>query len=127
MKKVTGIGGVFFKSENPKELNKWYEENLGIPMESHGSASFKSRELENPEKTEVTVWSLFPKDTKYFNPSQQNFMINYRVENLAELLKELKGKGIEQIGEVEEYDYGKFAWISDPEGNKIELWEPKDC
>lgn len=124
MAKVKGIGGIFFKSEDPKALNKWYEENLGIPMEDHGAASFKWREIEDPEKTGTTVWSLFPRDTKYFDPSKQSFMVNYIVEDLIGLLKELKSNGIEQVGEIEEYGYGKFAWISDPEGNKIELWEP---
>ena len=124
MKKVVGIGGIFFKSENPEKLNEWYKENLGIPFEPHGAALFKWRQLENPENECVTVWSLFKSDTNYFDPSKQDFMVNYIVDDLDELLKDLKSNGIEQVGEIEEFDYGRFAWIIDPEGNKIELWQP---
>ena len=125
MKRVTGIGGIFFKCENPKELLEWYNKHLGIPVEG-GSGIFEWKEKDNTGGIAQTVFATFPNKTTYFNPSEKQFMFNYRVENLEELLKLLKEEGIEQVGEVQEYDYGKFGWIMDPEGNKIELWEPKD-
>lgn len=122
MKRVTGLGGVFFKADNPEKMQSWYAEHLGI------SGVFKWRELESPETTPPaqTIWSPFKKDTTYFAPSEKSFMINYRVENLAGLIAKLKEEGVTVIGEIAEYDYGKFGWILDPEGNKIELWEPID-
>jgi len=125
MKRVTGIGGIFFKCENPKQLLEWYNKHLGISTEG-GFGLFEWKEMDKPEGTAQTVFSPFPEKSDYFNPSKKQFMFNYRVENLEELLKLLKEEGIEQVGEVQEYDYGKFGWIMDPEGNKIELWEPKD-
>ncbi len=124
MKRVTGLGGFFFKSQDPNRLYKWYQQHLGINREPDGSgAMFHWREAEDPTKTGLTVWSIFPHDTKYFEPSQAPFMMNFRVENLQELLQALREEGV-QVDKVEEYDYGKFAWITDPEGNRIELWEP---
>jgi predicted enzyme related to lactoylglutathione lyase len=125
MKKVTGIGGVFFKSEDPKAMNEWYAKNLGLPMSDWGT-TFEWREAEDPTKKGTTAWCAFPQDTKYFNPSTKPFMINYRVENLVELLEELKKENVTIVDEIADYDYGKFIHILDPEGNIIELWEPKD-
>src|SRR6185503_5336880 len=105
----------------------WYGKHLGFPIEDWGSV-FKWKELDNPNAKEPasTSWSPFKNDTDYFNPSQKQFMINYRVENLVELLKALKEEGVTVVGDVQEFPYGKFGWIMDPDGNKIELWEPKD-
>lgn len=125
MKKVTGIGGVFFKSEDPKTMNDWYAKNLGLPTSDYGT-TFEWLQAEDPSKKGSTAWCAFPKDTKYFNPSTKPFMINYRVENLAALLEELKKENVTIVDEIAEYDYGKFVHILDPEGNIIELWEPKD-
>ncbi len=125
MKRVTGIGGIFFKAEDPEKMKKWYEEHLGIVSNEWGGL-FKWRDLENKERVCTTAWGPFTKDTSYFNPSEKDYMFNYRVENLVELLDQLKKEGVEVIDKVEEYDYGKFGWIMDPEGRKIELWEPVD-
>lgn len=127
MKRVTGLGGVFFKTSDPKKIKEWYGKHLGLPVDEYG-ASFKWIEVDKPDAKEpaVTAWSTFDEKTKYFEPSQKPFMFNYRVENLVELLKVLKGEGVEIVGEIQEYPYGKFGWIMDPDGNKIELWEPMD-
>ncbi|HMG91056.1 MAG TPA: VOC family protein [Chryseolinea sp.] len=127
MKRVTGLGGVFFKSEEPKKLREWYGKHLGLDMEDWGS-TFLWIDPNNPEaKAQArTAWSPFEKDTTYFNPSTKSYMFNYRVENLVELLKVLRDEGVTVIDKVEDLPYGKFGWIMDPEGNKIELWEPKD-
>ncbi|MES2417718.1 MAG: VOC family protein [Bacteroidota bacterium] len=122
MKKVTGIGGIFFKCDDPKKMNEWYAKNLGLPVENYGTM-FRWRTLEDPDKEGSTVWSPFAKDTKYFEPSKKDFMINYRVENIEELVKQLKIDGITVTGEITTYEYGKFVHILDPEGNSIELWE----
>lgn len=123
--RVTGIGGVFFKCDDADKQKSWYAEKLGIPMESWGSA-FRWRQFENPEKTGSTAWSAFKKETKYLDPSDSSFMINYRVDDLEAMLERLKSEGVTVVGDIESYDYGKFGWIMDPEGNKIELWEPID-
>ncbi|MFM7430590.1 MAG: VOC family protein [Flammeovirgaceae bacterium] len=127
MKRVTGLGGVFFKTSDPKKIKEWYGKHLGLPVDEYG-ASFKWIEVDKPDAKEpaVTAWSTFDEKTKYLEPSQKPFMFNYRVENLVELLKALKEEGIEIVGEIQEYPYGKFGWIMDPDGNKIELWEPMD-
>lgn len=122
-KRVTGLGGFFFKTKNPDEIKNWYKTHLGIPTDSHGW-SFWWKDKEG--KDCMTQWSPFKEDTDYFQPSEKQFMMNFRVENLKELLVELEKEGVTIVGEVEEYDYGKFGWILDPEGNKIELWEPVD-
>ncbi len=121
-KRVTGIGGVFFKTADPKAQRDWYAKHLGIESTEWG-ATFEWRESDNPEQKGQTVWNPFKADTKYFEPSMKAYMINYRVENLVELLEELKKEGVQQVGELQVFDYGKFAHIMDPEGNKIELWE----
>jgi predicted enzyme related to lactoylglutathione lyase len=121
--KVTGIGGIFFKVRDPERMSAWYREHLGICVED-GHADFVWCEKEKPEEVGRTVWSLFPQDTDYLGPAQTSFMINYRVANLDEMLAQLRRNGV-TVEKVEEYEYGRFAWITDPEGNRIELWEPK--
>jgi predicted enzyme related to lactoylglutathione lyase len=125
MKKVTGLGGVFFKCTDPKGMNDWYAQNLGLPTGEYGT-TFEWREADDPSKKGSTSWCAFPQDTKYFNPSDKPFMINYRVENLVALVEELKKNNVTIVDEIAEYDYGKFVHVLDPEGNIIELWEPKD-
>lgn len=126
MKRVTGIGGIFFKCDDQKKQSEWYQKHLGIEIEDWGGGIFWWRDFENPEKKCSTSWSTFKKETNYFSPGKKDFMFNYRVENLEELLTALKAEGIDQVGEMQTFEYGKFAWIMDPEGNKIELWEPVD-
>jgi predicted enzyme related to lactoylglutathione lyase len=123
MKKVTGIGGIFFKCADPKKMNEWYAQNLGLPVGQYVT-KFENREMDDPEKITATVWSPFPDTTKYFEPSTRDFMINYRVENIEALVDELKASGVTVLDEIDSSDYGKFVHILDPEGNKIELWEP---
>jgi predicted enzyme related to lactoylglutathione lyase len=123
MKKVTGIGGFFFKSENPANLRQWYHNHLGISSDEYGYV-FEWRDIAESSKKGYTVWNPFEKDTNYFDPGNKQFMINYRVDNLVALIEELKKEGVQVVGEIEEFEYGKFGWILDPEGNKIELWEP---
>lgn len=126
MKRVTGLGGIFFKSADPKKSMEWYQKHLGIHMDGTYGTSFSWRSGHDPDKKGFTVWSPMGQTTRYFDPSSQPFMLNFRVENLVELLAELKKEGIEQVGEMEEFEYGKFCWIMDPDGVKIELWEPND-
>jgi len=123
MKRVTGIGGIFFKGQNAEALRSWYREHLGIEAEGDGGFVFEWLEVANPEEKGQTVWSIFAGHTKYFEPSTAPFMINYRVADLNALLEQLRAEGVE-VEKVEEHEYGKFAWIMDPEGNRIELWEP---
>jgi len=122
MKRVTGIGGVFFKSKDPKALGAWYREHLGIGVEEWGGAAFRWASPENPSGTGTTIWSPFKEDTEYFAPSQATFMINYRVDDLHALLAQLRSEGCHVDVKVEESEYGKFGWVFDPDGNKIELW-----
>ena len=123
MKKVTGIGGVFFKCKDPKAVKDWYQKHLGLETNEYG-ASFEWYEGPDSSKKALTQWTPFSENTKYFNPSQKEFMINYRVENLEALIEELQKEGVTILDKMETYDYGKFVHILDPEGNKIELWEP---
>lgn len=125
MKKVTGLGGVFFKCDDPKTMNEWYAKNLGLATSEYGT-TFEWREADDPSKKGSTTWSAFPQDTKYFNPSAKPFMINYRVADLVALVDELKKENVTIVDEIVEYEYGKFVHVLDPEGNIIELWEPKD-
>jgi len=125
MKKVTGIGGIFFKCQDPKAIKEWYHKNLGLETDQYG-AMFAFRKLEEPKEKAYLQWSPFAENTEYFQPSEKQFMINYRVDNLEALLVELEQAGVTIIGEMQTFDYGKFAHILDPEGNKIELWEPVD-
>lgn len=123
--RVTGVGGIFFKSDNPDKMKDWYSENLGLVTNEYGSL-FEFRDSDNPESKGYLQWSPFEKDTKYFSPSEKEFMINYRVVNIEGMIEQLRESGVEIVGEIEEYEYGKFAHVVDPEGNKIELWEPVD-
>jgi hypothetical protein len=125
MARVKGIGGMFFKSAAPEKLRDWYQQHLGIASNEYGT-TFSWRDPDDPSLKCVTAWNIFPASTKYFDPGQQPFMINYRVENLKALLEELRKEGVQIAGEMQEYEYGKFAWIMDPDGNKIELWQPVD-
>jgi len=122
MKRVIGIGGIFFKAKNPKALAAWYEKHLGIDFGGKTYSDFQFHEKERG----WTAFSLFEQDTQYFDPSAKEFMLNLRVENLDEVLKVLRAEGIHVFDETEDGDYGKFGWILDLEGNKIELWEPPD-
>ena len=125
MKKVTGIGGIFFKCKDPGKIKEWYKTHLGLDTNEYG-ANFEWRQTEDPTKKGSTTWSPFPETTKYLEPSTKDFMINYRVENLEALVEELKKEGVTVLDKVETYDYGKFVHVLDLEGNKIELWEPVD-
>lgn len=125
MKRVTGLGGIFFKCTNPKKTADWYQRHLGIRTVDGGGGIFEWKG-KGTKRMAHTVWGPFPANTKYFRPSKKQFMLNYRVDNLKRLLKQLKKEGVKVVGDIEEYDYGKFGWIVDPDGNKIELWEPND-
>ncbi len=124
MKRVTGIGGIFFKCKNPDQVKEWYKTHLGLNTDPYGT-SFEWRKSDSDEKG-FTAWSPFKEDTTYFEPSKREFMINYRVDNLEALVIELKKEGVTVLDTIETFEYGKFVHILDPEGNKIELWEPKD-
>lgn len=124
-KKVMGIGGIFFKTKNPQLMKDWYKKHLGMKMNEYG-AMFEFRSTDEPDKRGYLQWSPFSEKTKYFQPSEKEFMINYRVADLEALLEELRGQGVEIVDTMETYEYGKFIHIMDPEGNKIELWEPVD-
>lgn len=126
MKRVTGIGGVFFKSKDPKALGAWYAKHLGINVEEWGGAVFKWVTPENPEGNGTTNWCPFKEDTNYFAPSAASFMVNYRVHDLHGLLAALRAEGCQVDDKVDESEYGKFGWVMDPEGNKLELWQPPD-
>ncbi|MBK7707657.1 MAG: VOC family protein [Acidobacteria bacterium] len=124
MAKVTGIGGVFIKSAGKgSELAAWYQKNLGISLESWGGSILKWTD-DKAEDGGLTVWSTADADTKWFSPSESSFMINYRVDDMDELLASLRENGVEIVSGPESHENGKFAWIIDPDGNKVELWEP---
>ena len=123
MEKVSGIGGIFFKAQDTAKLSAWYRKNLGVPIQM-GNADFLWRDKDHPDQIGRTAWSLFPTNTKYFGQSSAPFMINYRVENLDRMISQLETNGV-TVEKVQKYDYGRFAWITDPEGHRIELWEPK--
>lgn len=125
MKKVTGIGGVFFKCKDVNKTKEWYKTHLGLDAGQYG-ATFEWRQAEDSTKKGSTTWSPFAETTKYFEPSTKDFMINYRVENLEALVDELKKEGVTVLDKIETYDYGKFVHIMDVEGNKVKLWEPHD-
>lgn len=121
--KVTGIGGIFFLSDDPKQTNEWYSKNLGIEINDWGSSSFESRELNNADRISSLQWKAFEKGDEYFSPSKKDFMINYKVQNIEKLIIKLKENGVTILDEIATYDYGKFVHIMDNQGNKIELWE----
>lgn len=125
--KVTGIGGIFFYSDNPDKTKEWYTKNLGIEINDWGSSSFESRNLDNPEKINSLQWKPFKNGDEYFSPSKKNFMINYQVQNMEGLLEKLKENGVTVLDSITAYDgIGKFVHIMDADDNKIELWEPED-
>jgi predicted enzyme related to lactoylglutathione lyase len=125
MKKVTGIGGIFFKCDDTQSVMAWYKTHLGLDTTEYGT-NFTWRKEEDPDQKGYTLWAPFKKDTTYFEPSQKEFMINFRVADIEGLVKELKEGGVTVLDEIQAYPYGKFVHILDPEGNKIELWEPDD-
>jgi predicted enzyme related to lactoylglutathione lyase len=122
--KVTGIGGIFFFSDNPQETRDWYAKNLGLEINDWGSCSFEFRDLNKPEEIGSLQWCPFEKGSDYFAPSKKEFMINYRVQNIEGLVTKLQENGVTILDEIVSYDYGKFLHIMDAQGNKIELWEP---
>lgn len=124
MKRVTGLGGLFFKTRDPKEILDWYRRHLGIESEEWGGFAFRWLEPDQPEETGCTVWAAFPDDTQHFAPSEHSYMVNFRVDDLEGTIAALRSEGVEVVGEIEQHDNGKFAWILDPEGRKVELWEP---
>lgn len=124
-KRVTGIGGIFFKCKDPKIIKEWYQKNLGLNTNQYGTV-FEWYQGADSTKKGFTQWSPFKETTTYFLPSTKDFMINYRVVDLVSLVTELKSNGVTVLDTIETYDYGKFVHIMDPEGNKIELWEPND-
>jgi len=124
MKKVTGIGGIFFKCKDPNKVKDWYQTNLGLNTNPYGATFEWYQDPDSKEKAS-TQWSPFSETTKYFEPSTKDFMINYRVENLEALVEELKKNGVTIVDEIQSFDFGKFIHILDVEGNKVELWEPK--
>lgn len=123
--KVTGIGGIFFFSDNPEATREWYNKNLGLETNAYGS-SFESRDINKPDQVNTLQWSPFKKGSSYFEPSTKEFMINYRVQHIEKLVDQLRESGTTILDSIVTYDYGKFVHILDPEGNKIELWEPAE-
>jgi predicted enzyme related to lactoylglutathione lyase len=121
--KVTGIGGVFFFSDDPAQLKEWYSRNLGFDTNDWG-CTFESRSVSDPQEIQQLQWSPFKRGSDYFSPSRKEFMINYRVQNIEGLVEKLKAGGVTVLDDIAAYDYGKFVHILDGEGNKIELWEP---
>lgn len=121
--RVRGLGGIFFKAKDPKALVQWYRDHLGIPVED-GVALFTWRDGREGKLQGHTVWSIFPADTTYFGKNGASFMINYRVEDLDAVLAALREEGVEVARPAEASEYGRFGWVTDPEGNRIELWEP---
>ncbi|WP_400191777.1 VOC family protein [Hymenobacter sp. B81] len=121
--KVTGIGGIFFFSDNPQQTRQWYARHLGFEVNDWG-ATFESRSADRPEEVASLQWSPFPTGSDYFAPSPKEFMINYRVQNIEGLVRWLRESGVTILDDIAHYDYGKFVHLLDPDGNKIELWEP---
>jgi predicted enzyme related to lactoylglutathione lyase len=123
MKRVTGIGGIFFKARDPKALTAWYKQHLGMDIQSWGGIAFESHDPAQPQQVNQTVWSVFASDNN-FGSSSAPFMINYRVDDLAALLAALRAEGCAVEDKTDDSEYGKFGWVMDPEGNRIELWQP---
>jgi predicted enzyme related to lactoylglutathione lyase len=126
MKRVTGIGGIFFKAEDPVALRAWYKDHLGIDVQDWGGAAFTWTDADGKPSAGTTAWNISPSSTDYFAPSTSPFMVNYRVADLQALLAALREEGCTVLDKVEESEFGKFGWVLDPEGNKIELWEPPE-
>jgi predicted enzyme related to lactoylglutathione lyase len=123
MKRVTGIGGIFFKSKDPDRLCEWYRKHLGIESESWGGLAFQWRDDPRADSG-ATLWSVFPDDTKYFEPADKPFMINFRVADLTSLVAQLRAEGVNVDAKTDASEFGKFGWVMDPDGNRVELWEP---
>ena len=126
MRRVTGIGGVFMSAKDPKALGAWYKEHLGIDVQSWGGAAFTWEDAEGNALKGTTAWMIGPADGKQFAPSKSTFMVNYRVADLAGLLAALREEGCEVLDKTDDSEYGKFGWVMDPEGNKVELWQPPE-
>jgi predicted enzyme related to lactoylglutathione lyase len=126
MKRVTGIGGIFFQAKDPVALRAWYKTHLGIDVQDWGGAAFRWTDETGKPTTGTTVWTVSSADGDYFAPSKSSFMINYRVADLGALLQALRGEGCTVLEKTDDSEYGKFGWVIDPEGNKIELWQPPD-
>lgn len=124
MKRVTGIGGIFFKAKNAPEMRAWYKRHLGIDVQSWGGAAFDWTDADGKPTGGTTAWSIAREESDQFAPSDAPFMVNYRVEDLHALVAALKEEGCNVLDQIDESEYGKFAWVIDPEGNKVELWEP---
>ena len=120
MERVVGVGGIFFKASDPEKLKAWYRDHLGLPVDETGNVCFTTKE----DPTPSLVWSPFAKDTTYFEPSKAEFMVNFRVRDLHAMLEQLRAAGAVVDEKVQDEPYGKFGWVMDPEGNRIELWEP---
>lgn len=123
--RVTGIGGIFFFSDNPEKTRQWYADHLGLAVNEWGS-SFEFRNANRPDEINYLQWSPFKQGSEYFQPSEKEFMINYRVQHIEKLVENLRSKGVTILDSIEAFDYGKFVHIMDADGNKIELWEPVD-
>ena len=121
--RILGIGGIFFKSANPPQMKEWYAKNLGLADSGHG-VMLPWREKDNPENEHMTIWSVFSATTKYFEPSSASFMLNYIVDDLDAVIERLGKEGVRIDPKRQDESYGRFAWIYDPDGNKIELWQP---
>jgi len=124
MERVRGIGGVFFKARDPKALAAWYRDHLGVPVADSWTGAVFSWRQDDPRGDASTVWSIFAAETQYFAPSEQPFLINFRVDDLDAMLRQLRDAGCPVDGRVEDGPYGRFGWVIDPEGNKVELWQP---
>ena len=124
MKRVTGVGGIFFKAKDAPLLRAWYKQHLGIDVQAWGGAAFDWTDAEGKPVAGTTAWSIDPQESDHFAPSPAPFMVNYRVEDLHALIQALKEEGCNVLGDIDESEYGKFAWVIDPEGNKVELWQP---
>jgi predicted enzyme related to lactoylglutathione lyase len=124
MKRVTGIGGIFFQAKDPAALCAWYKTHLGIDVQEWGGAAFTWADSEGNATKGTTIWSVGPAGGSQFAPSQSPFMVNYRVDDLAALLQALRAEGCQVLEKTDDSEYGKFGWVIDPEGNKVELWQP---
>ena len=124
MKRVTGIGGIFFKAKDAPALQAWYKQHLGIDVQEWGGAAFDWTDEDGTPIAGTTAWSIDPTESDHFAPSKASFMVNYRVEDLLQLVAILKDEGCDVLDMIDQSEYGKFAWVIDPEGNKVELWQP---
>jgi predicted enzyme related to lactoylglutathione lyase len=124
MKRVTGIGGIFFKANDAKALGAWYKQHLGVDVQAWGGAAFDWTDSEGTPVGGTTAWSVVPANSEQFAPSSASFMVNYRVDDLLALVQALRDEGCNVLDKIDDSEYGKFAWVIDPEGNKVELWQP---